>query len=85
MPRVELYKHFADLYRQTDPGPYYDLVRQGKLTIEDCRRGKRMLDAMGHWEYYLEKDPVLGTVRTESEALPGALIARTRAAGAGTA
>ena len=73
MPRVEFYKHFANLYRQTDLGPYYDLVRQGKLSIEDCRRGKRMLDAMSHWEYYLDADPVLGTVRGKSEALPGAL------------
>ncbi|HUT01387.1 MAG TPA: radical SAM protein [Phycisphaerae bacterium] len=82
MPRVKFYKHFADLYRQTDLGPYYDLVRQGKLTIEDCRRGKRMLDAMSHWEYYLDKDPVLGTVREKSEALPGALAAYRRSAGA---
>jgi len=81
MPRVAFYKHFADLYRQTDLGPYYDLVRDGKLTIEDCRRGKRMLDAMSHWEYYLDKDPVLGTVREKSEALPGALAAYRRSAG----
>jgi radical SAM superfamily enzyme YgiQ (UPF0313 family) len=80
MPRVEFYKHFADLYRQTDLGPYYDLVREGKLTIDDCRRGKRMLEAMSHWEYYLDKDPVLGTVREKSEALPGALAARRRSA-----
>jgi len=76
MPRVEFYKHFANLYRQTDLGPYYDLVREGKLTVEDCRRGKRMLDAMSHWEYYLEKDPILGAVRKKSEALPGALTVR---------
>ena len=76
--RVEFYKHFADLYRQTDLGPYYDLVRAGKLTIEDCRRGKRMLEAMSHWQYYLDRDPVLGTVREKSEALPGALAAAER-------
>ena len=78
MPRPEFYKHFADLYKQTDVGPYYDLVREAKLTIEDCRRGKRMLDAMSHWEYYLDKDPVLGTVREKSEALPGALASSRR-------
>jgi hypothetical protein len=39
-----------------------------------------MLDAMSHWEYYLDKDPVLGTVREKSEALPGAMTARTRGA-----
>ncbi len=81
MPRVEFYKHFADLYKQHDLGPYYDLVREGKLTIDDCRRGKRMLDAMSHWEFYLEKDPVLGTVRKNSEALPGATASASRSVG----
>lgn len=81
IPRVEFYKNFADLYKQHDLGPYYDLVREGTLTIDDCRRGKRMLDAMSHWEYYLEKDPVLGTVRKISEALPGALPSASRSVG----
>ncbi len=78
MPRVEFYKQFANLYQQTDLGPYYDLVREGKLSIEDCRRGKRMLDAMSHWENYLQHDPVLGEVRDKSEALPGALASARR-------
>ena len=39
-----------------------------------------MLDAMSRWEYYLDKDPVLGTVRSKSEALPGALAAYQRSA-----
>lgn len=60
LPREEFYRHFAALYRQTDIGPYYDLVQSGKMTIEDCRRGKRMLDAMADWERYIEKDPILG-------------------------
>ncbi len=76
LPREEFYKNFAELYRQTDLGPYYDLVREGKLSIDDCRRGKRMLEAMSHWEYYLDKDPVLGNCRPKSEALPGALMPR---------
>ena len=60
LPRTEFYRHFANLYRQTDLGPYYDLVRQGKLSIEDCRRGKEMLDTMSRWELYLGNDPILG-------------------------
>jgi len=63
LPRVEFYKHFANLYRQTDLGPYYDLLRDGKLTIDDCRRGKQMLDAMNQWEQFLRNDPVLGQGR----------------------
>ncbi|MEN6574969.1 MAG: radical SAM protein [Phycisphaerales bacterium] len=60
LPREEFYRHFAGLYRQTDIGPYYDLVQSGKMSIEDCRRGKGMLDAMADWERYIEKDPILG-------------------------
>lgn len=67
LPREEFYRHFADLYRQTDIGPYYNLVQSGKMSIEDCRRGKEMLDAMADWERYIEKDPVLGASSTRRE------------------
>jgi len=63
LPREEFYRHFASLYRQTDIGPYYDLVQSGKMTIEDCRRGKKMLDALADWERYIEKDPILSQTR----------------------
>lgn len=63
LPRETFYRHFADLYRQRDIGPYYELVRAGKMTIEDCKRGKRMLDAMADWERYIENDPILGQER----------------------
>lgn len=60
LSREKFYQNFADLYRQSDIEPYYDLVRAGKMTVEDCKCGKRMLDAMADWERYIEKDPVLG-------------------------
>ncbi len=60
LPREEFYRHFASLYHQTDIGPYYDLVQSGKMTIQDCRRGKAMLDAAADWEQYVDKDPILG-------------------------
>jgi hopanoid C-3 methylase len=63
LPREVFYQNFANLYRQTDIGPYYDLVQAGKMTIEECKRGKIMLDAMSDWEQYLENDPVLGKKR----------------------
>ena len=75
LPREVFYQNYANLYRQTDLGPYLDLVRDGKLTIEDCRRGKAMLDAMTRWERLIEMDPVLGKCRDKSEALPGAILA----------
>ncbi|MHC4294422.1 MAG: B12-binding domain-containing radical SAM protein, partial [Planctomycetota bacterium] len=53
LSREEFYRQFANLYRQSDLGPYYDLVREGKLTVEDCKRGKQMLDAMAQWQLYL--------------------------------
>jgi radical SAM superfamily enzyme YgiQ (UPF0313 family) len=63
LPREEFYQRFAALYRQVNLGPYYDLISRGKLTVENCRRGKAMLDAMARWELYLEKDPILGRCR----------------------
>ena len=64
LPREEFYRHFASLYHQSDIGPYYDLVQSGKMTIQDCRRGKAMLDAAADWEQYIEKDPILGQKNT---------------------
>ena len=60
LPREKFYRLFADLYRQRNAGPYYELVQTGKMTIEDCKKGKTMLDAMADWERYIEKDPILG-------------------------
>ncbi len=69
LDREEFYRQFAELYRQTDISPYYDLVRNGKLTIEDCKRGKKMLDAMSIPEKYFDGDPVLsGKVRFSPNA-----------------
>jgi len=59
--REQFYQNYANLYRQNDIGPYYDLVQAGKMTIEDCKRGKIMLDTMADWKRYIEKDPILGT------------------------
>lgn len=71
LPREKFYQCFANLYRQRDLGPYLDLVREGKLSIEDCKRGKGMLDAMAQWELYLENDPVLGKCRDKSQISGG--------------
>lgn len=67
LPREEFYRQFANLYRQIDVGPYYDLVRAGKLTIANCKQGKAMLDSASNWELYLEKDPILGRTRDRAE------------------
>lgn len=69
LPREEFYKQFASLYRQVDLGPYYDLVREGKLTIEDCKRGKAMLESMAVWESYIPNDPILGSCRDRQPQL----------------
>ncbi len=60
LPREEFYQRFASLYHQTDVGPYYELVQSGRMTIQDCRRGKVMLDAAADWEQYIDRDPILG-------------------------
>jgi radical SAM superfamily enzyme YgiQ (UPF0313 family) len=67
LPREEFYQRFANLYKQVDLGPYYDLVSEGKLTVADVRRGKQMLDAMSQWESYLPLDPVVGDLDNAPE------------------
>ncbi len=69
LPREEFYQRFADLYRQRNIGPYYEMVQAGKLTIDDCRKGKKMLDVMADWERYIEKDPILGQQRISGNQL----------------
>lgn len=73
LPRERFYQLYAGLYKQTRIGPYYDLVREGKLSIADCKKGQAMLEAMTHWEQYIQNDPVLGKCRDNSKALPSAL------------
>lgn len=71
LPREEFYRRFADLYRQRDTQPYVEMVRQGKLSIEDLKRGKAMLDQMSRGENYAARDPLLrpgGASRTVSQA-----------------
>jgi radical SAM superfamily enzyme YgiQ (UPF0313 family) len=60
LPREEFYRNYAELYRQTDLTPYFQMLRDGALTVEDMKRGKEMLDAMSRWENYAVNDPVLG-------------------------
>lgn len=60
LPREKFYQNFAKLYRQSDIGPYYELVQAGKMTVEDCKSGKIILDTMANWESYIENDPILG-------------------------
>ncbi len=70
LPREEFYRNFAELYRQSDLSPYFEMVRSGKLTIEDMKRGKEMLDSMSRAETYFLNDPVLG--RRRGALVPGA-------------
>lgn len=69
LPREEFYKLYAGLYKQNSLEPYYSLVRSGKMTVEDCKRGKEMLDIMSRWELYLDQDPILGN-RQKRQTVP---------------
>jgi radical SAM superfamily enzyme YgiQ (UPF0313 family) len=71
LEREDFYHHFADLYRQTDLRPYFEMVRSGKLTIENMKRGKDMLAAMSRWENYIVNDPILGRRAHLTEFRPG--------------
>jgi radical SAM superfamily enzyme YgiQ (UPF0313 family) len=75
LPRERFYQNFAGLYRQRNLGPYYDLVRGGKMTIADCKRGKSMLDALANWERYIEKDPILSERKCHETAATHSLSA----------
>ncbi len=70
LPREEFYRRFADLYRQRDIQPYVEMVREGKLSIDDLKRGKAMLDQMSRGENYALRDPLLrpgGAMRHQAE------------------
>jgi radical SAM superfamily enzyme YgiQ (UPF0313 family) len=68
LPREKFYQNFANLYAQSNIEPYYELVQAGKMTIEDCKRGKIILDAMANWERYIDKDPVLAKMQQSGYA-----------------
>ena len=69
LPREEFYQHYADLYRPTGIEPYHDLVRQGAMTMQDVKRGYKMLQEMSRWEFYAENDPVLrGDAKADASA-----------------
>jgi len=75
LPRQEFYRQFASLYRQTDLSPYVEMVRTGKLSLEDMKRGRDMLRLMSQPESYTVNDPVL---RPHAGAyVPGQAAART--------
>jgi len=63
LPREEFYQHFASLYLKPNLNFVYEDVRQGRLTVEQVRRGHQILQQLGRWEAYGERDPVLGRTK----------------------
>ena len=57
-----LHDHTINIWG-ADLGPYWDLVREGKLSIEDCKKGREILDIMSKPEFYFRGDPILGDRR----------------------
>jgi len=74
LPREEFYRQFARLYRQTDLSPYVEMVRNGKMSLEDMKRGRNMLHLMSQPESYIVNDPVLRQQR--GAYAPGRTAAR---------
>ncbi|MBN1845968.1 MAG: radical SAM protein [Sedimentisphaerales bacterium] len=66
LDRERFYQKFAQLYQQTNWGPYFDLLREGKISMAECKRGKAILETMANWKLYLHNDPVLGGRTTRS-------------------
>ena len=67
LPRERFYELFADLYKQLDWRPYWDMVMEGKLSIENCKMGRAALEIMSKPEFYHENDPVLGQRQTREQ------------------
>ena len=67
LPREEFYRNMAELYRQINLAPYFDMIRNGKLTIANMKQGRDMLAAMSQWENYARNDPIL---RPQGPAAP---------------
>jgi radical SAM superfamily enzyme YgiQ (UPF0313 family) len=76
LPRERFYQHVAALYKQTelDVGRYMELISEGKLTIADLKRGKKVLDAMSKWENYAKNDPVLRDQKAAGVSSPAGEI-----------
>lgn len=60
LPREEFYRRFAGLYDPAGAAPAFELVRRGAISLEDFKRGYKMLRQLSRWESYAESDPVLG-------------------------
>jgi hypothetical protein len=60
LPREEFYQHFAELYRHVNPEPALELVRRGRMSMANLKRGYKMLKEMSQWEFYAQADPILG-------------------------
>jgi len=78
LPREEFYRQYAALYHQPDPRPYFDLLHEGKLSMEEFRNGMKMLEAMGRWEFYAENDPILGRSGEPKGQVASDAVALTR-------
>jgi radical SAM superfamily enzyme YgiQ (UPF0313 family) len=60
LPREEFYYEYSQLYSQVDVRPYLDLMHAGKLTIENLRQGREILDQMQDYKGFFPGDPILG-------------------------
>lgn len=75
LPREEFYQHYASLYDQPDYRPYVDLLKCGRVQIEDLKGGWEALKLMAKWELYAQNDPVLGDSQTLQDAGTGPAVA----------
>lgn len=81
LPREEFYQHYASLYATPNPGPLYDLVRAGRLTVPQIKTGQKILKPFGVWQNYIEGDPVLGNRQRRADVQPAPLAEPASAAG----
>jgi hypothetical protein len=59
LPREEFYRQFAALYRLPTLGASYDLIRDGRISMDGFKRAHRGFQSLGLWENYARNDPIL--------------------------
>jgi radical SAM superfamily enzyme YgiQ (UPF0313 family) len=60
LPREQFYQHLASLYLTPNIDAIDHYLRQGRLTKDAARFGRRVYRQFGRWQAYTERDPILG-------------------------
>ena len=60
LPREQFYQQIAALYERPNLAPIEHYLREGRITMEAARFGRRVYRQFSRWQAYAERDPILG-------------------------